>query len=62
MSNNLAEIYDAIPTFDFSPRILQPSTSFHHTPYINAKPMPVCQLVDQANNNTSFFMAVSCIP
>ena len=62
MSNNLAEIYGATPTFDFFLRVLQPSTSFHHTPYINVKPMPVRQLVDQANSNTSFFMAVGRIP
>ena len=62
MSNNLVDFYGATPTFDFSSRVLQPSTSFNHTPYITAKPMLVCQLVDQANNNTSFFMAVGRMP
>ena len=62
MSNNLADFYGATPTFDFFPKVLQPSISFHHTPYINVKPMLVCQLVDQANSNTSFFMAVGRMP
>ena len=62
MLNNLAKIYGAALMFDFSLRVLQPSTSFHHTPYINVKPMSVCQLVDQANSNTSSVMAVGCMP
>ena len=62
MSNNFVEIYGANHTFDFSLKVLQPSTSFHHTPYINVKPMLVCQLVDQATSNTSSFMAVDRMP
>ena len=46
VENNLAKNYGATSTFGFPGSSSAIDINFHHTPCINAKPMPVCKLVD----------------